>query len=182
MPLTARAPRRPPARLRRNGCTSFCASGRQGSDRSFTPAAALPALQTAGMARQPAREPCANSNRAQPDDSGREKGNRHRRPAGELCIWPSSRRRERRLREASLDELEAEHIKRIIMSTPSLGEAAQILWHRSRHALIPEAQSGWALHPGPAQGGRNNGQCRRPRGKLAMPRRLGSFSLRGKTN
>jgi two-component system, NtrC family, response regulator AlgB len=29
--------------------------------------------------------------------------------------------------KTSLDELEAEHIKRIIMSTPSLGEAAQIL-------------------------------------------------------
>jgi len=49
--------------------------------------------------------------------------------------------------KTSLDELEAEHIKRIIMSTPSLGEAAQILGIDP--ATLYRKRKRMGLHPGP---------------------------------
>ena len=49
--------------------------------------------------------------------------------------------------KTSLDELEAEHIKRIIMSTPSLGEAAQILGIDP--ATLYRKRKRMGMHPGP---------------------------------
>ena len=49
--------------------------------------------------------------------------------------------------KASLEELEAEHIKRIIMSTPSLGEAAQILGIDP--ATLYRKRKRMGMHPGP---------------------------------
>ena len=49
--------------------------------------------------------------------------------------------------KTSLEELEAEHIKRIIMSTPSLGEAAQILGIDP--ATLYRKRKRMGMHPGP---------------------------------
>jgi NtrC-family two-component system response regulator AlgB len=53
--------------------------------------------------------------------------------------------------KTSLDELEAEHIKRIIMSTPSLGEAAQILGIDP--ATLYRKRKRMGMHPGPRKEG-----------------------------
>jgi DNA-binding NtrC family response regulator len=53
--------------------------------------------------------------------------------------------------KASLEELEAEHIKRIIMSTPSLGEAAQILGIDP--ATLYRKRKRMGMHPGPRRQG-----------------------------
>jgi NtrC-family two-component system response regulator AlgB len=53
--------------------------------------------------------------------------------------------------KTSLDELEAEHIKRIIMSTPSLGEAAQILGIDP--ATLYRKRKRMGMHPGPRRMG-----------------------------
>ena len=53
--------------------------------------------------------------------------------------------------KASLEELEAEHIKRIIMSTPSLGEAAQILGIDP--ATLYRKRKRMGMHPGPRKQG-----------------------------
>jgi hypothetical protein len=55
--------------------------------------------------------------------------------------------------KASLEELEAEHIKRIIMSTPSLGEAAQILGIDP--ATLYRKRKRMGMHPGPRKQSEN---------------------------
>jgi NtrC-family two-component system response regulator AlgB len=58
--------------------------------------------------------------------------------------------------KTSLEELEAEHIKRIIMSTPSLGEAAQILGIDP--ATLYRKRKRMGMHPGPRKQGEEQSQ------------------------
>jgi DNA-binding NtrC family response regulator len=67
--------------------------------------------------------------------------------------------------KASLEELEAEHIKRIIMSTPSLGEAAQILGIDP--ATLYRKRKRMGLHPGPR--GKEESPLQNPEPEQAPP-------------